>query len=525
MLKSVLISLLIVAVSFAFISKVKDTEEYDVFVYGATPAGISAAVTASKLGLSVVLVEPTSHIGGIITSGLGASDIGLSDYNSGFSSEFFTKLDNFYSFNVNHRFEPKAASKVFLDLLKKQKIKIYLERDIVSFERKNSEVRELVDSRKQRYQIKKIIDASYEGDLLALLGISFRVGRESSATYSEQYAGVSLDSNFHQFRKGFRPGESLSSNPIMIHGDLNLDQNIKNGNGDDKVQAYNFRLCVTKDKKNQVPFVKPRGYNRDDYLMLAKYLNYKKDFRLREIFNFLKIPNSKFDLNNKGEISTDFIGHSWNWPTASNLERKKIWKKHKLYTQGLLFFLSNDPSLPRYTKKSMQEFGLCKDEFIESQNWPPQLYVREARRMLGDYVIKESDILSHRHEEATIAVGSKPIESHHVQRLLRKDGSVINEGFIYPNRNERIPYEISYFALVPKKEEIENLIVPVALSASHVAYCAVRMEPLFMRLGQVSGFASYLSIKNSQSFSEVDYNELKALLDDEGKVVEILPHH
>jgi hypothetical protein len=488
----------------------------DVVVYGATAGGVIAAVAAAREGRSVILLEPGKHIGGMFTGGLGATDTGVRGGIGGYSREVFDLMRDHYvakygkdspqvkECSEGFRFEPHVATLALQKLLDGSKIKVKLGERLRKVERKEKRLVSLTTSTGETYAAKVFIDATYEGDLMAAAGVTYHVGRESKAQYGESLAGVQAFSKFHQWPVAVSGKDANGLLPFIQSGPLG-----KPGDGDKKVQAYNFRLCMTDRAANRVPFPKPAGYDPQRFALLARYLAANPGVKMGQLMNPLRLPNGKTDTNNNGPFSTDHIGANWDYPEAGPARRAEIWEDHKRYNQGFLYFLANDPRVPRTLHKEISAWGLSKDEFADTGNWPHQLYIREARRMVGAYVMTQADMMKDRTKADSIGVGSYNMDSHHIQRVLDAKGNVLNEGDFQVGT---APYAIPYRALTPKAGECENLLVPVCVSTSHVAYGTVRMEPVFMILGHAAGVAASLAIAEDTIVQKVPMETLLARL-------------
>lgn len=488
----------------------------DLIVYGATPAGITAAIQAKRMGLSVIIAEFGRHIGGITASGLGASDVGAKEAIGGLSRQFFQELGNYYNKEEQWTFEPKAASYVFEKMLHEYKIEIVFNQHVVDVKTENKSIKELQMEDGTIYRGAFFIDSSYEGDVMAKAGVTYTVGRESNSTYKETYNGVQFGHPHHQFEKwidpyvvegdpssGVLPGITETSNETLGY----------QGQGDKRIQAYNFRICLTKNKDNRVPFPKPPFYNRDRYALLLRYIH----AGVWDVMNLhTLLPNGKTDLNNYGGFSTDNIGMNYEWADGDYEIRERIFQDHFTYNLGLLYFLANDEHVPNTIRDEVSQWGLARDEFKETGHWPHQLYIREARRMIADYVMTDHNCLGDRKVEDSIGLASYQMDSHHVRRLII-DGRVYNEGDVEIPIS---PYPISYRSIRPKAEECTNLLVPVCLSSSHIAYGSIRMEPVFMIVGQSAGAAAALALRNKTTVQAVSYEQLKEELLSYGQVLE-----
>ncbi len=488
----------------------------ELVVYGATPAGIVAAIQAKKMGLEVVIAEFGNHIGGITASGLGATDAGVTSAIGGMSRQFYEEIGHYYGKDVEWTFEPKVAKQVFSNWLKRYDVHVNFRQHVHDVTLVNGAIKQIEMEDGNIYEGKMFIDASYEGDLMARTNVSYYVGREANEQYKETLNGVHFGGPHHNF--------NIWIDPYVIEGDAesgvlpgiteNDDSLIGyQGMGDKRIQAYNFRVCLTKEKKNMVPLPMPSNYNPDRYLLLLRYI--REGFW--DAMNLhTTLPNGKTDLNNFGAFSTDNIGMNWEWPEGSYQKREEIFQDHVSYTQGLLYFLANDRRVPSHVKREVGRWGLPKDEFLDTGHWPHQLYIRESRRMISDYVMTELNCFKHKVVDDSIGLASFHMDSHHCRRLVI-DGRCVNEGDVQVPIS---PYPISYRAVRPKADECTNLLVPVCLSSSHIAYGSIRMEPVFMILGQSTGVAAALAIKNNTRIQDVNYSTLKEELINEGQILE-----
>ncbi|SEP76666.1 FAD dependent oxidoreductase [Virgibacillus subterraneus] len=476
----------------------------DLIVYGATPAGITASIQAKTMGLTVAIAEFGYHIGGITASGLGATDLGAKDAIGGLSREFYKKIGKYYGKEEQWTFEPKAAKHVFKSWIEEYNIPIYYGQHLKEVEMKDKEVNEIVMENGNTFKGAYYVDASYEGDLMAKSNISYTVGRESNATYDETYNGVRFGEPNHKFEEpvdayiiegdkesGLLPGVTEDSTPQVSQGD-----------GDHRIQSYNFRICLTRVPENRVPFPEPPKYDPNRYFLLLRYIT----AGVWDAMNLhIMLPNGKSDLNNYGAVSTDNIGMNYQWPEGSYHTREEIFQDHVNYNLGMLYFLSNDTRVPLHIREEVSQWGLPKDEFENTGHWPPQLYIRESRRMISDYVMTDNNCLGKTRVDDSIGLASYQMDSHHVRRVVL-DGECVNEGDVEVPIS---PYPISYRSIRPRADECTNLLVPVCLSSSHIAYGSIRMEPVFMIIGQSAGAAAGLAFKNKTCVQNIDYNELK----------------
>lgn len=524
----------------------KNVFKADVIIYGGTSAAITAAVQVKKMGKSVLIVSPDKHLGGLSASGLGFTDTGNKEVIGGLARDFYHRLYLHYqqpeawkwqkqseygnqgqgtpAIDGDARtmwiFEPHAAEQVFEDYVREYQLDVYRDEWLnraTGVTLKKGRIKSFTTLSGKTFKGKMFIDATYEGDLMAAAGVSYHVGRETNSVYGETWNGIQAGVFHH------RHYFSSDISPYVIPGDPTSgllprisDEKIgENGEGDDKIQAYCFRLCMSNHPDNRVPFPKPEGYDPNQYALLPRIFA----SGWRETFEkFDAIPNRKTDTNNHGPFSTDNIGMNYDYPEASYERRREIIQEHEIYQKGLLYFLANDPSIPEDVRSEMQQWGLAKDEFVDNGNWPHQIYVREARRMLGEYVMTEHDVLGKRDVPQSVGMGSYTLDSHNIQRYVKPDGYVQNEGDIGVHPDQ--PYRISYGSLIPKKEECQNLLVPVCVSSSHIAFGSIRMEPVFMILGQSAATAAVLAIEKKQAVQEVEYAKLKARLVGDGQRVE-----
>lgn len=519
----------------------------DIIIYGGTSAAITAAVQAKKAGKSVIVVSPDKHLGGLSSGGLGFSDTGDKSVIGGLARDFYHRIFLHYQDTSAWRwqkqteygnkgqgtpamdgsnrtmwiFEPHVAQNVFEDYVSEYDLNVYkdewLDREkgvavkdkrIVSISTLNGNI----------YSGKIFIDATYEGDLMAAAGVSYHVGREASSVYNERWNGIQTGvlHHGHWFKTDISPyqtaGDSTSG---LLYGVSSDDPGIY-GEGDKRIQAYCFRMCLSNHPDNRIQFEKPEGYSPENYELLARVYasGWQETFQ-----KYDPLPNKKTDTNNHGPFSTDFVGMNYDYPEASYEERREIVKAHEDYQKGLMYFLANDPKMPSNVREEMAQWGLAKDEFKDNGNWPHQLYIREARRMVGEYVMTEHDTFSDRIISYPVGMGSYSLDSHNVQRYVKSDGFVQNEGDIGVEPKGGA-YQISYKSLIPQRGECTNLLVPVCLSSSHIAFGSIRMEPVFMILGQSAALAATIAIDANQSVQDVAYAELEKSLLDEKQVLQ-----
>ena len=498
----------------------------DLMVYGATSAGVIAAYTARMYGLKVLLVEPGRHLGGLSSGGLGKTDTGKESAITGLSQEFYIRVGEYYGKQEpSYRFEPHVAELLFARYINEAGVEVLFSRRVKNVRVDDSRIKsvelEYAKANSGNYDLsvnaRNFIDATYEGDLLARAGVSYTVGREGNKVYQEKYNGVIPASVLGPYGTAKRNTDPLVPvDPYVVPGkpSSGLIPEIQGighappGTGDKKVQAYCFRLCLTQDRDNQLPLTKPDRYDPGRYELMARLQKVKPWDRLRDGFIISPMPRGKTDWNNWGLVgfSSDYIGGNWDYPDADYEHRARIWDEHIEYQKGLLWFLATDERIPAHIRKEMNSWGYCRDEFLDTGGWPHQLYVREARRMVSDFVMTEHHCVGTQPVKDGIAMGAYGLDSHCCQRVV-VDDRVENEGLM--NVSGFPPYSISYRSMIPRREEITNLIVPVCVSASHAAYGSIRMEPVFMALGQAAGVAAYLAAKNNQPVHDVDVSKVQ----------------
>jgi len=497
-------------------------KRFDVVVYGGTAGGVMTAVAAAREGLNVALLEPTNHLGGMVSGGLSATDHGEKAVVGGYPLEFYERLGRHYGQEIEWYPEPHIAEKVFQEMIQEgQTIAVFYQHQLKekgAVKKREKSITEIGMENGSVFHAAIFVDASYEGDLMAQAGVSYTWGRESANAYNESLAGVRPKDPAHQFDfpvSAFdETGKLLPEIQKGPPGEL--------GAGDRKIQAYNFRMILTNDANNRESFPKPPDYNRNRYELLARFLTefVKRNGRpphSNEILLPRNIANNKWDFNNRGPFSTDYIGKNWGYPNASYQRRAEIWQDHVNYTKGLFYFLTHDQSVPKPLQDELNEFGLAKDEFVDNENWPYQLYVREARRMVGDFVMTQKDIQTQLTKPDAIGMGSYNSDSHNVQRYSTEQGHVQNEGNMeVPVTPHQIPFRI----LLPMKSQVTNLLVTVCFSASHVTYSTLRMEPVYMIIGQAAGVAAKMSIDQKVAVQDIDTAGLTAKLLKQRAVIE-----
>lgn len=515
---------------------------YDVVIYGGTSAGVVAAVQTARMGKTVILIEPGNHLGGLTSGGLGWTDSGNKSVIGGVSREFYQRVKKHYDkptawlyekaeqygrYRANDdamwTFEPHVAEAIYEAMLKEEKVPVVKGQQLnrqSGVSSKNQQVTAITMQSGKTYRGRMFIDATYEGDLMAAAGVTYTVGRESNDKYGETLDGVQKRQNTHKHRflvpvdPYVVKGDSKSGLLPGVHG----DDPGKDGQGDHRVQAYCFRMCMSNVPKNRVPFPKPAGYDEQRYELLLR--NFEAgDLRLPLKIDMM--PNGKTDTNNNCAFSTDNIGMNYDYPDADYDRRAEIIREHESYQKGLMWTLANHPRVPDAIRKKMAAWGLAKDEFSDNGNWPHQMYIREARRMVSDYVMTELDCRRVRVIEDSVGLGSYNMDSHNAQRYVTPDGHVQNEGDIQVSPGGA--YLISYRSIVPRRGEAKNLFVPVCVSSSHIAFGSIRMEPVFMILGQSAATAAVQAIENGVAVQDVDYTKLRKRLLADKQVLDLPP--
>ncbi|MDP4679554.1 MAG: FAD-dependent oxidoreductase [Cyclobacteriaceae bacterium] len=521
-----------------------DDRKFDVVIYGGTSSGIAAAIQVSRMGKSVIVLEPTNRIGGLTTGGLGQTDIGNKQAIGGISREFYQNIRTYYGKSENWKwqqnseykdggqtktnnnedamwtFEPSAALSVYMEMLEKTDVRIEYHNRLDrknGVNLKNGKITSITTESGAIYSGEMFIDASYEGDLLAASGISYRVGREANAEYGENLNGVqanstSLNLSGTESRNGYNHNFVEGVDPYIVKGEkssgalpgIDVNGPGEPGAGDKRVQAYCFRMCLTDHLENRLPFLKPEGYDELNFELLLR--NYEAGYDGIPWIN-IQMPNRKTDSNNRHGFSTDFIGQNYNYPEATYEERTEILEKHRFYQQGLMWTLANHPRIPLQVRDEVSRWGTCKDEFDRADGWQQQLYIREARRMIGELVMTQKHCEGIEVVEDAIGLAAYGMDSHNTQRYITNEGFVRNEGNVESKVNG--PYPISYRSILPKKSECTNLLAPVCLSSTHIAFGSIRMEPVFMVLGQSAATAAVLAIDNELSVQELNYDLLK----------------
>ncbi len=523
----------------------------DVIVYGGTSSAVISAVQVAKMGKKVILVSPDKHLGGLTSSGLGWTDTGNKAVIGGLARNFYHRLYLHYQdetawkwqkrsaygnagqgnmaidgeFRTMWIFEPHAAEAVYNQLITEYEIPVYRDEWL---DRENGVVK--VDGSIQSFSTMSgktfkgsiYIDATYEGDLMAAAGVNYIVGREGCDVYDETWNGIQTGvlHHGHHFKSDISPYLIPDDPASGVLPRISTEDPGDYGEGDDRIQAYCFRLCLTDLPKNRMDISRPEDYDSTQYELLRRIF----DSGWREVFNkYDPIPNHKTDVNNHGPFSSDNIGMNYDYPDADYKRRREIILEHTSYQKGLLYFLSTDPGVPSDIRLEMNRWGYAKDEFIDNGHWPYNIYVREARRMIGGYVMTEHKVLGKKEVSQSIGMGSYTMDSHNTQRYIKPDGFVQNEGDIGVHPSE--PYRIDKRSILPKKEECANLLVPVCLSCSHIAFGSIRMEPVFMILGQSAATLAVMSLEAELGIHELPYENLREKLIKDGQVLQMQPIH
>ncbi len=518
---------------------VSSAEEADVVVYGGTSAGVMAAVQVQRMGHTAVLIEPSAHLGGLTSGGLGATDIGNKRAIGGLSLEFYRRVHQHYAQptawnwerseeyrserqatgeDTMWTFEPHVAEQILRTFVREASVmlvegeRLDLQQGVI---RDGTRIVGIRMESGRQFHGRRFIDATYEGDLMACAGVSFHVGREASSVYDESLNGVRTDqAKYHQLQPKvdpyITPGDPASGLLPGIHADSpGVD-----GSGDQRVQAYCFRMCMTDRAENRIPWPKPADYDPLRYELLLR------NFEAGETqipWHPTPMPNRKTDTNNNKGFSTDNINQNYAWPTGDYATREKIFAEHLSYQQGLMWTLANHPRVPQTIREEVSRWGSCRDEFPEHAGWSHQLYVREARRMVSDYVMTQHHCQGRHIADDSVGLAAYGMDSHNTQRYVDASGYARNEGDV--EVGGFTPYPISYRSIVPRAKECTNLLVPVCLSASHIAYGSIRMEPVFMVLGQSAATAACLSLDQQVDVQNVAIPALQARLRADGQIL------
>jgi hypothetical protein len=494
----------------------KTQSSYDVIVYGATSGGVIAAYSAAKMGKSVLLIEPGKHLGGLTSGGLGYTDIGNKYAISGLSRDFYRRIGNHYGKFEQWIFEPHVAEQTFLGYLESVKVDVLYLHRLVSVEKKDGYITQIRIENSDApgsssYQVMKgkvFIDCSYEGDLMAKAGVSYFTGREANSMFNETYNGVQMRDK-HQFPEGVDPYKIPGDPKSGLLWGIGSDALSAQGTGDNKIQSYNFRICLTNNPANRIPITRPEDYDPARYELLLRYLEKKPAENLSSFLKIDRLPDNKTDINNNGPFSTDMIGMNYAFPEADYAARAKIQQAHEAYTKGFLYFIGHDERMPLQLRERMLQWGYPKDEYADNGNWSPQMYIRESRRMKGGYVMTQANCESKKIVPDGIGMAAYTMDSHNCQRIVVQ-GMVKNEGDVQIGGFG--PYPVAYRSITPKAAECKNLLVPVCLSATHIAYGSIRMEPVFMVLSQSAAVAAVLAIDSKKPVQQIDVKKLQNIL-------------
>jgi len=511
----------------------RDRTEYDIIVYGGTPSGVVAAYAAGVEGKNVLLIEQTGHVGGMNSSGLNTAETEHMIHNSitGYADEVYLRLGKLYdsgSFDFSPRlkelytetgrayaFESHVIERVFLNMLTEAGVEVVYDQFVNRVVMNGTRIGKIEMTTGQVYSGTIYIDCTYEGDLMAKAGVSYTWGREDIGTYGESLAGM-------RFIDDTLKGRTVTANgrlhPFFVSYDPELHIP---GNGDKRVNNYNFRPTMTRIDSNRLPLYPPDNYRREDFLFLLDYVKSRPNIRLGNLVGLYPRLNNKAAFNNQqnSTVSLGMFGGNRDYPDGSYEQRKEIYLEHKNYTLGYLYFLSHDQAVPDALRKEVSGWGYARDEYTDNNHFPYYLYIREARRLQGETVQTQRDIFTDRTKQDAITLGSHWVDAHHIQRIALSDSTYINEGRIWEVVDQ--PYEISYKIMLPKEEECTNLLVPVCVSVSHVAFCSVRLEPTWMQLGHAAGTAAAMVIDSLQSVHKVNIPALQERLEQQGMICNI----
>ena len=512
----------------------------DVVVVGGTSAGCIAAIACRLQGASVLLLESGQHLGGLSSSGLGATDIGNKRAIGGLSREFYRRIHAYYSKSepwrwedrsafsgyapdqdTMWRFEPHVAELVFRDWLADSGVPYRLGAALdrtgpADRDPKTGQLTAIRLKDGTSIRAKVFIDATYEGDLMPLAKIPYTVGREPSSRYGESLNGIRKDrAQHHQFEFPVSPYVDAGDPQSGLLPSIEDIGPLQDGDGDDRLQAFNFRVCLTDHPDNRIPFRKPARYQEQNYELLFRHFEAGST---KLPWHSIAMPGRKTDTNNNGAVSTDFIGGNRGYADATDKDRVLMVAEHRTWQEGLLWSLANHPRVPTNIREQASKWGLSKDEFVDNDHWPHQIYVREARRMMGDVVMTQDHCNGKAQVEDPIGLAAYNMDSHHVRRYVDKQGHVRNEGDVQVAPRE--PYAISYRAIVAPRGSAGNVLVTCAVSASHIAYGSIRMEPVFMILGHAAGCAAALAVHQGVTPQEIEYSQLRSTLIKEQQVLD-----
>ena len=527
-----------------------DPTDADIIVYGGTSGAVIAAVQAHKEGKSVILVSPDRHLGGLTSGGLGWADVGKVSLIGGLSKEFFHRVWRHYNDpsawrdgivpktvraqtpvgkddagQLMYVFEPRVAESIFNQFVAENKIPVVHARlDLANgVMKEGTRITGLRVEDGRVFHGKIFIDASYEGDLMAKAGVTYTVGREASSQYGESLNGVQVKlATKNQLPPGIDPYVREGAPSSGLLPGVNPSTTLPDGSGDKKIQAYCYRMCLTSDPDHRIDVAKPAGYRDEDYELLFRAIEAESKLKTGAKADFFKldpVPNHKTDSNNENGISTDDIGMNYDYPDADYATRDEIALAHRNWQLGLIWALQNSPRVPEAIRVVYAKWGLPDDEFTDNDHWPYALYIREARRMVGDFVLTQRVLSEGLPAQRPVGIGSYAMDSHNVQRLVGADGFVHNEGDV--QKPVKHPYQIDYGVLLPKRAECENLLVTFDVSATHIAFGSVRMESVFMILSQSAADAASLAIDNNVAVQDVPYDKLHAQFVNDGQKLEV----
>jgi len=504
-----------------FVSFFVGAQTYDVCVYGGTSAGVIAAYTAKMAGKTVLLIEPRQHLGGLSAGGLGQTDIGNKYAITGISRDFYRRIGQHYGKFEQWTFEPHVAENLFKQYVKRAGFAVWYNYELAEVQKKNGVIQKIKIKKAtaplavKEVSAKMFIDCTYEGDLMAKAGVSYTVGREANSQYNETWNGVQLHDK-HQFPDGIDPYKIQGDPSSGLLWGISPSALAPTGSGDKFLQAYNFRLCLTKNPANRIAIKRPARYDSTKYELLLRQIAVERPTQINwGVMHIADMPNQKTDINNKGAFSTDMIGENYDYAEADYATRRQIIKKHEDYTKGFLYFVGHDPRMPLHLREQMLKWGYPKDEYPDNGHFSHQIYVREARRMVGAYVMTQRNCEGQEKVTDGVGMAAYTMDSHNCQRILVPNPAtgkmmVKNEGDVQVGGFP--PYPISYRSLIPKRGECANLLVPVCLSATHIAYGSIRMEPVFMALAQSAAAAAVLAIDAQKTVQDIDVAKLQKML-------------
>lgn len=511
----------------------QESPTVDVMVYGGTASGVVAGVAAARMGAKVMLLEPGHHIGGMLSGGLSFTDFqGQEPVIGGLAREVFERIGRHYGQSVTYHFEPRVAEGVLNDMLEEAGVTVRYASELEGVAMEAGRITGLRTTDGAIFRATVYIDAGYEGDLMKAAGVSYTVGREGRTAYGESLAGrMELLPGHHQFTdpvSPWREGELLPS--VVAQEAL-----APTGEGDGKFQSYCFRLCLTDRPENQLPITEPGDYDPAEYELLRRTLTAQGDQGTIPL-GVGPLPNGKCDLNSNGPVSTNLLGASWEYPEASSVRRREIWREHLRWVHGMMWYLQNDPGVPTRHRDAARKWGLCKDEFRDTDGWPHQLYIREGRRMLGRFVLTQKDLMDERRKHDTIGMGGYNIDIREVQWVsirtfnftqqdqFRMDPRAADRVFMEGYLSQPVePWDIPYRSLIPQPSECSNLLVPVCASMSTIAFASFRMEPGYMIAGHAAGVAAALSLSQDSTVQEIETAELQHALREQGQILETKP--